>query len=45
MISPVLGDDQHILLNPKTGDVWYDLNNDYVDTPEWIMDPQIIRFL
>jgi len=45
MISPVLGDEQHILLNPKTGDVWYDLNNDYVDTPEWLMDPQIIRFL
>ena len=44
MISPVLGDEQHILLNRETGDIWYDLNNDYVDTPEWLMDPQIIRF-
>jgi len=27
--------EQHILLNPETGDVWYELAGDYVETPEW----------
>ena len=44
MIDASMGDEQHILLNRETGGVWYDLSNDYVDTPEWLMDPQIIRF-
>ena len=44
MIDRTMGDEQHILLNPKTGNVWYDLNDDIVFTPEWTMNPKIIRF-
>ena len=44
MIDRTMGDEQHILLNPNTGNVWYDLNDDIVFTPEWTMNPKIIRF-
>ena len=44
MIDPYMGDEQHILLNPKTGDVWYDLSDKMIHTPEWTMKPEIIRF-
>ena len=44
MIDPLMGDEQHILLNPKTGYVWYDLSNKIIHTPEWTMKPEIIRF-
>ena len=44
MIDPSMGDEQHILLNPKTGNVWYDLSNKIIHTPEWTMKPEIIRF-
>ena len=44
MIDPSMGDEQHILLNPKTGNVWYDLSNKIIYTPEWTMKPEIIRF-
>mgnify|MGYP001310459380 FL=1 len=44
MIDPTMGDEQHILLNPSSGNVWYDLNDDIVFTPEWTMNPKIIRF-
>lgn len=44
MIDPAMGDEQHILLNPSSGNVWYDLNDDTVFTPEWTMNPKIIRF-
>ena len=44
MIDPAMGDEQHILLNPKTGNVWYDLKDDIIYTPEWTMNPKIIRF-
>ena len=27
--------EQHVLLNQETGDVWYDLNEDDIITPEW----------
>ena len=44
MIDPTMGDEQHILLNPSSGNVWYDLNDNTVFTPEWTMNPKIIRF-
>ena len=44
MVDPTMGDEQHVLLNPKSGNVWYDLIDDTVFTPEWIMNPKIIRF-
>ena len=33
-----------VSLNPKTGNVWYDLSNKIIYTPEWTMKPEIIRF-
>ena len=45
MINPSLGDEQHILLNQRTGDVWYDLNENAIITPEWLFNPSsLIRF-
>ena len=44
MYDPTQGDEQHILLNPGSDSVWYDLNKDIVITPEWTMDAEIIRF-
>ena len=44
MIDPAMGDEQHILLNPINGNVWYDISNQTIYTPEWTMNPEIIRF-
>ena len=29
------GQEQHVLLNQETGDIWYDLNGNDINTPEW----------
>jgi len=44
MIDPSVGDEQHILINPINGNVWYDISNQTIYTPEWTMNPEIIRF-
>ena len=45
MYDPTQGDEQHILLNPINGDVWYDLKNESFITPEFgYLYPEIIRF-